>query len=362
MSEMADHLPDFKIAPLHRRAIFFVAACLLITGCQRKSTAHWNRPAEVPAAHAKPVPAKILVAADLDAAADEAAEPTEKRPSARPTLSAAGSLRFISYNVENWLTMDRYIDGKNLKGAGKPEEQKAAVIAILSRQRPDVLGLCEIGQRADILDLQARLKAAGLDLPNLHYLGGVDPTRHLALLSRFPIKSTATLAKSDYTLEGHTLSIQRGVMDATLEVNGHDYRFLGVHLKSKREVENADQAEMRLNEAHLLRDHIDSIFASAPATNLVVYGDFNDTRASPAIKLIQGPYNHPNYLTPLPLKDRQGEYWTHFWDREDVYSRFDWIMVSQALKSEVNFQASRILDEPEWNKASDHRAVMMLLK
>ena len=112
----------------------------------------------------------------------------------------------------------------------------------------------------------------------------------------------------------------------------------------------------------LLRDHIDSILTSDAAAKLVVYGDFNDTRASPAIKLIQGTYNHPNYLTPLPLKDRNGEYWTHFWDREDVYSRFDWIMVSQPLKPEVNFEASRIIDDSEWDKASDHRAVMLLLK
>jgi len=347
-----------KIAPAQIGAIFFASAILLLTGCNRKSTADWDTPGEAPAAVVKQAPAKSEEPKPVVSKPE--ASPDEKSQTSVPT--ASGSLRFIGYNVENWLTMDRYVDGKNLKGANKPEDQKAAVIAILSRLKPDVLGLCEIGQKEDILDLQSRLKAAGLDLPNLHYTGGADPTRHLALLSRFPISKTGTIAKSDYTLEGQTLSIQRGVLDATVSANGSDYRFLGVHLKSKREVENGDQAEMRLNEAHLLRDHIDSILTSDAAAKLVVYGDFNDTRASPAIKLIQGTYNHPNYLTPLPLKDRNGEYWTHFWDREDVYSRFDWIMVSQPLKPEVNFEASRIIDEPEWDKASDHRPVMLLLK
>jgi endonuclease/exonuclease/phosphatase family metal-dependent hydrolase len=353
--------PLSKLAPTKLGALLFATAALLISGCERKSTASWDTPGEAPAAASNtPVSTPAPEKKPAPAATPVAAPAPQKGVS--PEASASGSLRFIGYNVENWLTMDRYENGKNTKNANKPEDQKAAVVAILARLKPDVLGLCEIGQKEDILDLQTRLKAAGLDLPNLHYAGGVDPTRHLALLSRFPISKTGTIAKSDYTLEGQTLSIQRGVLDATVTANGSDYRFLGVHLKSKREVENGDQAAMRLNEAHLLRDHIDSILAADPATKLVAYGDFNDTRASPAIKLIQGTYNHPNYLTPLPLKDRNGEFWTHFWEREDVYSRFDWIMVSQPLKPEVNFEASRIIDEPEWGKASDHRAVMMLLK
>ena len=358
MSEMTTPISPSKIAPLKRGAIFFASAFLLLGGCNRKSTADWDTPGTAPA----PAAPAAVAAPEAKPADQKPASTPKPVEAASPDLEVAGSLRFIGYNVENWLTMDRYVDGKNLKGANKPEDQKLAVIAILSRLKPDVLGLCEIGQKEDILDLQTRLKSAGVDLPNLHYIGGVDPTRHLALLSRFPISKTGTIAKSDYSLEGKSFSIQRGVLDATVTANGSDYRFLGVHLKSKREVENGDQAAMRLNEAHLLRDHIDTILTADPATKLIAYGDFNDTRASPAIKLIQGNYNHPHYLTPLPLKDRRGEYWTHFWEREDVYSRFDWILVSQPLKPEVNFEASRILDEPEWDKASDHRAVMMQLK
>lgn len=358
MSEMTAPSSSSKIAPLKRGAIFFASAFLLLGGCNRKSTADWDTPGTAPSPTAP-----AAVAAPEAKPVDQKPVSTPKPVEAdSPDLEAAGSLRFIGYNVENWLTMDRFVDGKSLKGANKPEDQKLAVIAILSRLKPDVLGLCEIGQKEDILDLQTRLKSAGVDLPNLHYIGGADPTRHLALLSRFPISKTGTIAKSDYSLEGQAFSIQRGVLDATVTANGSDYRFLGVHLKSKREVENGDQAAMRLNEAHLLRAHIDTILTADPSTKLVAYGDFNDTRASPAIKLIQGNYNHPRYMTPLPLKDRRGEYWTHFWEREDVYSRFDWILVSQPLKAEVNFDASRILDEPEWDKASDHRAVMMQLK
>lgn len=356
MSEPTALPPLSRIAPASLGAILFASASLFLGSCKPKSTADWDTPGSEPA----PAAQISVLPQSKSQAPTTSPETTPTTPTA--PAEASGSLRFIGYNVENWLVMDRYVDGKNLKDANKPEEQKLAVITILARLKPDVLGLCEIGQKEDILDLQTRLRAAGVDLPNLHYVGGVDPTRHLALLSRFPISRTANIAKSDYSLEGQSFSIQRGVLDATVTANGSDYRFIGVHLKSKREVENGDQAAMRLNEAHLVRSHIETILSTDPSTKLAVYGDFNDTRASPAIKLIQGSYNHPQYLTPLPLKDRRGEYWTHFWEREDVYSRFDWIFVSQPLKPEVNFDASRILDEPEWDKASDHRAVMMLLK
>jgi hypothetical protein len=63
-------------------------------------------------------------------------------------------------------------------------------------------------------------------------------------------------------------------------------------------------------------------------------------------------------MSPIGAHDSRGEYWTHFWAREDVYSRFDYIHFSQALKKDVNFQECGILDPKNWNDASDHRAVL----
>ncbi|NJR43475.1 MAG: hypothetical protein HC767_13250 [Akkermansiaceae bacterium] len=70
----------------------------------------------------------------------------------------ASGLRFICYNVENWLSMDRYVDQKSLKDAPKPESERQAVISILARHAPDVIGLSEIGQPADLAEIQQRLK------------------------------------------------------------------------------------------------------------------------------------------------------------------------------------------------------------
>jgi endonuclease/exonuclease/phosphatase family metal-dependent hydrolase len=258
--------------------------------------------------------------------------------------------------------MDRYVDRKALKGAPKPDSEKQAVVAILSRHTPDVIGLCEIGEASDLAEIQQDLKAAGLDLPHSHYTGGSDPTRHLGLLSRFPITSTAKPAETEYRLAGQTFAINRGILDATIQARGKSYRFLGTHLKSKRDSEQGDQEAIRLNEARLLRRHVTSILKTNADARLVVYGDLNDTRATPTIKTITGNYNDPTYLTAIPAKDSHHDAWTHHWALHDLYSRIDFIMVTRELRKDVDFPAAKIIDDADWDKASDHRAVLAVFK
>lgn len=340
-----------KIAPRSLGA-FLCTLIAFTSGCERRSeTPDWT-----PALEATP----------RQSPEPEAEKPAAKRRG-RPTTGetsvteAIGSLRFVSYNLHNWLTDQRPVNGA-LRQTSKPELSKQAVVTLLSGARPDVLGLCEIGSSDDLTELQIRLKNAGLDLPNSHYIGGSDPTRHLALLSRFPIIATGTPEKADYRLEGRPFVIQRGILDASIDVSGQTYRFLGAHLKSKRESENIDQSQMRQNEAHLLRDHIDSILKADTTSRLVVYGDLNDTKASAALKTLQGTFGRSDYLTTLNLKDSQGQSWTHYWEMEDIYSRLDWILVSRSLKPRINSTASRIIDASSWEKASDHRPILMVVE
>jgi endonuclease/exonuclease/phosphatase family metal-dependent hydrolase len=337
-------------------------ALLLAPSCEKKrGTPDWNTPGNAPpppaAAAAQPA-TPSLPSPPIQASQQQ---PPAAAATATPAATTSG-LRFITYNVENWLTMDRYVDRQALKGAPKPDSEKRAAVQILARHQPDVVGLCEIGTREDLAELQAGLKASGLDLPHAHYVGGSDPIRHLGLLSRFPIASTATPATLDYQLNGSNYSINRGILDATITARGKTYRFLGVHLKSKREVEEGDQEKMRLHEAHLLRNHVDAILQADAKARLVVYGDFNDTWGNATLKTIVGSYNDPSYLTAIRASDRAGVHWTHYWELHDIYSRFDFITVSQPLKRDVDFTNSHIIDDPEWKAASDHRPVLAIFK
>ena len=119
---------------------------------------------------------------------------------------------------------------------------------------------------------------------------------------------------------------------------------------------------MRRAEGRLLRRHVDGILEKNPDDRLIVYGDFNDTRSSNTGKIVVGSYNDPNYLTAIPAADSTGTRWTHWWALHDIYSRIDFVTVSHAMKPETDFEGSRILDDPEWETASDHRPILAIFK
>jgi endonuclease/exonuclease/phosphatase family metal-dependent hydrolase len=347
-------------APVLNGALFAASLALLVAACgKRGGTPGW----QAPDARSTPVAQVAPVARVASPLAPSPAPAKLPEPQAAVTTedSAAG-LRFIAYNVENWLTMDRYVGQKLRKSSPKPDSEKLAVVQILTTNKPDVIGLCEIGEPKDLAEIQQSLKAAGLDLPHSQYIGGSDPIRHLGLLSRYPLTAPTSPAATQYQMQGRTFAINRGILDASFQAHGKTYRFLGVHLKSKREIEDANQEEMRVHEARLLRRHVDAILKADAQARVIVYGDFNDTRPSQAFKIVTGGYNDPGYLTALPAKDSRGEAWTHYWAPHDVYSRFDFIAVTRALKSEVDFRASRVIDDPTWNDASDHRALLAIFR
>lgn len=336
--------------PLGAFALLLVA---LLPACERnREVAEWEGEtvAEETAAHEA-----------AEAAAEAEPSPAAQDRPARDTGAPdEGSLRFVAYNVENWLTMSRYVDRKPAGETSKPDKEKAAVVSMLAGVRPDAVGLCEIGSEADLADLQQRLKAAGIDLPHAYHTGGSDDTRHLAFLSRFPFATTTPHPDLDYNLEGKPFSMSRGILDVTLQAPQGEIRFLGAHLKSKREIPEADQEMMRRAEAHLLRRAADRIYADEPDVRLVVYGDMNDTRQASAIRTIQGPREGPKGLKMAYLRDSRDETWTHHWSYQDVYSRFDYVFLSPNLLDGILWDACRVLDPDDWADASDHRALLMV--
>ena len=313
------------------------------------------------AGHPKPETPAVAVAA-APAAAPKPVTPVAADPVVDSDPAEEGSVRFIAYNVENWLTMDRYVDGKSLKGSPKPEKEKLAIAELLADAKPDILGISEIGNEEDVKDLQAYLAKAGHPMPHTHLNRGADPTRSLVLISRFPIGKTVMRDDLTYSSKGREYAMQRGILDATVETPAGAYRFLGLHLKSKRETEDGDQEDMRRNEGHLLRREIDEILSEDPDARLVVYGDLNDTRQSSTIRTIHGGGKNPKSLLMIALKDSRGHFWTHHWDFQDVYSRIDYVLVSGALRNSIDWDRCKIIDNDAVAAASDHRPLLVILK
>ena len=316
-----------------------LAAAAFLAGCRDRATPDWSLD-------------------ETPAATEAAAAPAN--PGSSTTSQRAARVRFISHNVENWLSMPRTVDGVRDEEASKPEAEKRALVAMIARHRPDVLGVSEIGTMEDLEDIRDRLRAAGVDLPHLHHHEGPDPVRRLGLLSRYPLEPAAEPAETGFRLDGRDFRMLRGILDATATAPcGREFRFLGVHFKSKREVSFYDQARFREREAHLLRLHADAILEADPDARLVVFGDLNDTRRSRAVVTVAGSAGSGRQLVPAPARDSRGHMWTHHWSYQDLYSRIDYIFVSPALRGEARLRDARVIDDPEWREASDHRALLL---
>ena len=202
-----------------------------------------------------------------------------------------------------------------------------------------------------------------MQYPYSEYLQGNDVTRHIALLSRFPIVERHSQGELPLWVGGVTLHSPRGILDVTVEPSpGYRLRILCVHLKAKLEVAEYDEAALRNAESKELRRYVRDILRSDPETRLILMGDFNDTKNEQVLWQITGKPDWPDSLHPLPLTDDRGELWTEYWSAADVYSRIDYILTARKLEPEIDMAHSGIARPAFWNEASDHCPVTLSLK
>ena len=259
--------------------------------------------------------------------------------------------------------MERKVDGKTVPDAPKPEQEIAAVIDVVKEINPDILGIVEMGDEKTLDEFRARLKAAGLDYPHKEWVRGTDAARHVALLSRFPIVARNSRDEVPFELNGKQMRVGRGILDVTVKLaDNFLLHLVGAHLKSRREVPDLDQVAMRAKEAWYLREHLDKILRENPEEKLLLFGDMNDTKNEYPIKELLGSTRDPLRMKDLFLTDYYGYRWTHYWSSADIYSRIDYLMVSQGLWPDINMDKSGISSSRIWYKASDHRAIFTTIK
>src|ERR1041385_4008409 len=185
------------------------------------------------------------------------------------------TFRVATYNLEN------YLDEPTQTRFAKSAESRAKVRDSILELKPDVIALQEIGTVKALEELRISVKAGGLDLPYWEHVSGADTNVHVAILSRFPFTARRPRTNDNFLLNGRRLRVSRGFGEVDIQVNpNYSFTLITAHLKSKRPVPQADEGEIRLEEAKLLREEIDSRFEVNPNVNLVVLGDFNDTRDS----------------------------------------------------------------------------------
>lgn len=279
----------------------------------------------------------------------------------------AETFRVAAYNLENYLDQPTETR-KNVKTAEAKAKIRETILAI----KPDVIAFEEIGEVSALLELRDALKQDGLDLPNYEHVRGYDTNIFVAVLSKFPIVARNSHTNANFLLNGRRFRVSRGFTDVDLKVNDHyQFTLLGAHLKSRRPIPDADEGELRLEEAKLLREIVNQKLAADPKANLVVLGDFNDTYNTKGVKEIVGfgktklvdtrPAERNGDNQPHPTNPRYSPRnitWTHYYGVEDSYSRIDYLMLSPGMAREWVTNETYIPTIPNWGVGSDHRPVL----
>jgi endonuclease/exonuclease/phosphatase family metal-dependent hydrolase len=279
--------------------------------------------------------------------------------------AGAETFRVATYNVESYL--DQPTETRATKLAPAKTKVRESILAL----KPDVLALQEMGDTNALLELRDSLKAEGLDLPYWEHVAGFDTNIYVAILSKFPFTARRSHTNESFLLSGRRFRVSRGFAEVDVQVNtNYSFTLFAAHLKSKRAIAQADEAELRLEEAKLLREKIDVRFAANPNVNLVVLGDFNDTKDSPSTKAVIGRGKHKlvdtrpaerngdNTPSPNPAWEPRNITWTHYYGKEDSYSRIDYILISPGLAREWVANDTYVLTLPNWGVGSDHRPLV----
>jgi endonuclease/exonuclease/phosphatase family metal-dependent hydrolase len=279
---------------------------------------------------------------------------------------AADTFRVATYNVENYLDQPT-----ESRPQPKSAAAKAKVRESIRALNPDVIALEEMGGLNALMELRGSLKSEGLDFPYWELVSGEDTNVHVAVLSKLPIVARRPHTNEVFLLNGRRFRVGRGFAELDLRA-GPDFTFtiIAAHLKSRRPVPEANETDQRLQEAKMLRRLVDKDLVANPNARLVVLGDFNDVKDSDSTKEIigRGRYklvdtrpaerngdNAPSANAWFPPRDVT---WTHYYGKEDTYSRIDYILVSPAMARAWDKAGTYVLTQPNWGVASDHRPIV----
>jgi endonuclease/exonuclease/phosphatase family metal-dependent hydrolase len=276
--------------------------------------------------------------------------------------AAPAAITIATYNVENYTLANRMVDGVYRENYPKPEKERLALIRAIAAIAPDVLAVQEMGTQPYLDEFQRELKQAGMDYPHTALLEAADKDRHVAVLSKVPFKAVRRHADLPYTYLGQTERVRRGALEVILATDRGDVSVFVLHLKSKytERKDDPEAALQRALEAETVRDLVLARFPDPARAKFIVCGDWNDTRATRPVRALQ-KRGETMIGELVPAADSRGEAWTHYFRREDLYSRIDYLMVSPGLKPFLPAAGATIHDGEYAAEASDHRAVWVTL-
>lgn len=305
----------------------------------------------------------------------EQPEPAQLRQKNSATAQAANSplpadhdaatlpqqIRIATWNVYNYMAMDRHYEGRYRRDYPKPEAEKTALRQILLDVRPDILLLQEVGGAAYLRELQADLKREGLDYPYAALpqetagLEGTHGDRQVAVLSRYPWAAQHQ-TELMLTYFGQRQPLLRALLEVEFTTaQGSRWSLFTLHLKSRytNRKDDPESLKLRTAEATAIRNHIARKYPPESNARYLIAGDFNDLQNSAPVRrfLTRGDTRLNHFV---PCVDSRGEIWTYFYAVAGSYQRVDYILTSPAMRPHV-FNGSIADQLPQSRIASDHR-------
>ncbi|WPJ96392.1 endonuclease/exonuclease/phosphatase family protein [Coraliomargarita algicola] len=276
-------------------------------------------------------------------------------------VSAGEELRIATYNLNNYLVMDRHVGARWRPSYPKPEGEKAIVRQIIKDVSPDVLVLQEMGPLDFLEELRADLAREGMHFEYAVHMQGADPDRHVAVLSKRAPQSVVKHSDLSFKYIETRELVKRGMLEMTFELGGGErFQLFALHLKSRYTDVKADEnSEMRrVREAEACRNRVIERTYESNRSNFLIVGDFNDHPASAPLRRF---YRRGNLEigSLVPAADSRGEEWTYYYDKEARYESVDGFIASPNMMSRIKAGRAQIVDSPGALSGSDHRMVYL---
>lgn len=282
------------------------------------------------------------------------------------TSAAAESFRVATYNVQN------YISERSGTRPAKSELAKAKIRESIRATKADVIALQEMGGTNALLELRDSLRREGCDFPFWEHISARDTNIHVAILSKFPIIARRPHTNDSFVLFNKQHHVKRGFAEVDIQVrSNYTFTLFTAHLKSKLTQWDADEQELRDEEAALLRAKIDAFLTARPEANLVVAGDLNDVRDSKPVRTLIAAGRKSALLDTRPAEQNGDDQpnqnprypapqitWTHYYGVKDQFSRIDYILLSKGMTKEWVSNETFIVKLPNWGIGSDHRPIV----
>ena len=273
------------------------------------------------------------------------------------------SIRLATYNLDNYLVMDRYVSGTWRKSYPKPELEKAAIRGVIKQAMPDILALQEIGPASFLKELKEDLAQEGIVYSHSVHMKGDDSVRHLAVLSKVKPVEVVRHRDLEINYQNRREFVKRGMLELSFEQSdGKVFKLFVVHLKSRWTNVESDPKSLqrRTLEAEACRNVIIERTFDLGIADFMITGDFNDHPESAPLRRF---YQRGDLKigTLVPASDSRGDHWTHYYSRKVVYSLVDGFIASESLFLNIEDRRGHIVDVPNVLEGSDHRMVHLNL-